>query len=219
LDSESYISKEDVMFRKSLILTLSIILVAALAACSGLSNSGVSSTAASGSSTSSVNEKLGAGILSLEGTENAVTTEQADSLLFLWQGVSSLGTDNNTTDTEMAALYDQIRETLTADQVQAIQAMNLGDTEVSTLASQYGAGNAASAASVASSSQSAQGQPPADGIMMDVSGMPGGDPTMGGAVSGQSTTNSGTQTAAATSDLNLQFAKAVVTLLETRAKV
>jgi hypothetical protein len=66
--------------------------------------------------------QLALGIFRLEGTENAVTAEQARALLPLWQAIQSgsLQSDNETN-----AVLKQIEEAMTGEQLAAIAAMQL----------------------------------------------------------------------------------------------
>ena len=52
-----------------------------------------------------VENKLAVGILKLEGTNNAVTAEEAQKLLPLWKAVRGLANDTKTTTEEMTGLY------------------------------------------------------------------------------------------------------------------
>jgi len=85
-----------------------------------------------------VENKLAIGILSLEGTDKAVTAEEAKNLLPLWKAVKSLSSSTSTSDSEITALYKQIEETLTAEQVQAIKDLNLSQDQMRTLLQKYG---------------------------------------------------------------------------------
>ena len=89
--------------------------------------------AASGSYTSEVlvvsydealpaSSQLALGIFRLEGTENAVTAEQARALLPLWQAIQSGSLQS---DTETNAVLKQIEGAMTAEQLAAIAAMQL----------------------------------------------------------------------------------------------
>ena len=85
-----------------------------------------------------VQNKLAVGILKLEGTPQAVTAEEAKTLLPLWKALKSLETNNNTAADEITALYQQIQDSLTADQVQAIEKMTWTQTDLQALMKQYG---------------------------------------------------------------------------------
>jgi hypothetical protein len=69
--------------------------------------------------------KLLIGTFKLEGTDQAVTKEQAVTLLPLWKAVKSLTNSSTSSQEEVQALYTQIKDSMTADQVTAIDAMDL----------------------------------------------------------------------------------------------
>jgi hypothetical protein len=200
----------------------SLLLVFALAGCQSMAGSTSQPAAAQ---TSAVQAKLAAGTLMLEGTGQAVTAEQAADLLPLWKAVKSLSKSSTTSAVEMQALYDQITETMTADQVQAIKGMSLSQDDMASLMSKYGsqrapstastgstgsssgrsssAGSSSSSGSTSSSSSSGQpGGPGGDmggGMPPDGGGMMGGGSDLGALTGGQpsaQTTQTSTQNAA-----------------------
>ena len=119
----------------------------------------------SGSQGNSLNSRLAMGILELEGTSNAVTADQAKQLVPLFQQLQSImgsfsggngganGGSNATPDanatpqasagsgsgnaSDMQSLYQQIEAILTSDQIQAIEALSLSQSDVQTLMQQY----------------------------------------------------------------------------------
>jgi hypothetical protein len=128
--------------KKTLFFVLITILILsfALAACSKSSNpsgSLSSSNGGSGTSLSQVN-KLLVGTLKLDGTDNAVTAEEAGQLLPLWQAYRSLSTSQTAAQAEVDGLLKQIENTMTSQQVQAITAMNLSDTDLMDLMQSMG---------------------------------------------------------------------------------
>lgn len=82
--------------------------------------------------------KLAIGILKLEGTDLAITKDQATTLLPLWKAVKNLASSNTTTQDEMNALYQQIEETLTPQQLNEIKAMTWTNQELQALMQTYG---------------------------------------------------------------------------------
>jgi hypothetical protein len=66
--------------------------------------------------------QLAVGTFMLEGTENAVTAEQAAALLSLWQAIESGSLQG---DAELNAVLKQIESAMTAEQLAAIAAMQL----------------------------------------------------------------------------------------------
>jgi hypothetical protein len=213
--------------------------ILALTACSSLPFIGNQSSAnqnRSNSTANSVEDQLAIGILKLEGTDKAVTVEQAKNMLPLWKAVRSLSTGDNTSADEITALYKQIRETMTAEQVQAIQAMNLSQADIQALVQQQGAPDSARPTAGQKSSQTTNssrsqssgsgggmpggGMPGGPGGMPpEIGGMPGGIP--GGAGSGQTSTRSTPSAGKPSGDfqtgINVRLASAVIRLLNQKA--
>ena len=73
----------------------------------------------------SVRNQLALGTLKLDGTANAITAEQAKSLLPLWQAIVALSGTTTTAEEELTAVQNQIVAALTPAQLQAIGAMQL----------------------------------------------------------------------------------------------
>ncbi|HET9913675.1 MAG TPA: hypothetical protein VFQ13_17390 [Anaerolineales bacterium] len=78
------------------------------------------------------------GTLKLEGTAQAVTAEQAAELLPLWQTMQALSDSDTAADQEKEALIAQIQETMTAEQMQAITAMNLTGADMMSIMQERG---------------------------------------------------------------------------------
>lgn len=85
-----------------------------------------------------VDMKLAMGTLQLEGTDLAVTAQQAKDLLPLWKAVKSLSTSQTASSDEIQALYRQIEETMAPEQVQAIKEMKLDQAALNVLAEKLG---------------------------------------------------------------------------------
>ena len=82
-----------------------------------------------------VRDQLALGTLNLEETPNAVTEDQATTLLLLWQALQ----DNSLqSDEETAAVLKQIQTTMTEAQLSAIRAMALTDDDAQTWAENAG---------------------------------------------------------------------------------
>src|SRR6266498_609956 len=99
------------MTKKAIYLLGLIPLVFILAACSSIKIPGASAQAQPSQAARQngfngdpakmpVEQKLGIGILKLEGTSQAVTARQAQDLLPLWKAVKTLSTSNNTSPQE-----------------------------------------------------------------------------------------------------------------------
>ncbi len=143
------------MFKKFIRYLFPIPMVLALAACSVLKLPGAGSAAAQqsqpnqpqsqpGNPQSSFDPanqpleyRLALGTLALEGTPNAVTPAEAKNLVVLWKGVKSLSASQTASQDEINALYQQIQDTLTPAQIQAIQSQQVSQAELQTLMQKY----------------------------------------------------------------------------------
>jgi len=85
-----------------------------------------------------ISMKLALGTLNLDGSENEVNADEAAALLPLWKAVRSLGSSDTVAAEEMNALYDQIQETMTPDQVTAIDQMQLTRDSMTEIAQKFG---------------------------------------------------------------------------------
>ena len=214
------------MFKKTAIISIFLALVVLLSACAS-STTSASSTSANTASQSqqitpsslTLQNKLGLGILKLEGTGLAVTADQANTLLPLWKAVKSLNSSNTTSAVEMSALYQQIEDGLSSDQVQAIKKLSLTQAQLTYMIQQQS--TVTSSSSSSSSSSAASGaQSQAGGPGMDVGGMPGGSSDIA-AITGQTSsttvkTSTVKSSVSSVSQLNVVFANSVVTLLQKR---
>ena len=172
------------MYRKAIIL-FSILMLSLTAACSGQasSTSGVSpgspvSNLIPDPTQMTLKDKLGIGILSLDGTDQSISTDQAAALLPLWQAVQSLSSDQSAASAEIAALYTQIQQVLTANQIAQIENLTWSQTELANLIGQHQSQTSQEvSAARPTASTSSQGQamgggpggdmlPPDGGIMM-----------------------------------------------------
>jgi hypothetical protein len=88
----------------------------------------------------SVRNQLALGTLKLEGTANAITAEQAKTLLPLWQAVVALSGTTTTAEAELTAVQDQIAEALQPAQLQAIGALQLTTTQLNAFYAEKGIG-------------------------------------------------------------------------------
>lgn len=82
--------------------------------------------------------QLAYGLLKVDGSANAVTQEQARTLLPLWQAMLTLSGDDTTASEELTAVQDQIIQALTLDQMQAVVAMKITNAELNTYYAQFG---------------------------------------------------------------------------------
>jgi hypothetical protein len=120
------------------------------------------------------------GTLKLDGSDQAVTTDQASELLVMWQVYEELNSSDTAAQEEIDGLVEQIQETMTAEQAKSILAMNLTQQDVFTLMQEQGIGmgQVRQSSSSSGSTQSGGGFAPPEG------GNPGGPPDGGGMVGG-----------------------------------
>ncbi len=158
-----------------------------------------------------------------------MTAEQASILIPFWQAYKSLSASSSSSQSEIQALYRQIQETLTSEQLASIQQNEFTQETLSALMQQYSVQasqttrpQTQSSSNLSSSTQSNMVDMGAGAPPSDMGGdMPAGD--IGAIVSqtGTTTTTTTTKSAAATSssvNLNTIFANAVLQVLTQRAQ-
>lgn len=115
---------------KRIALSILVIFSIALTAC------GASSTGTPTSSTDNnelaIESQLAVGTLRLAGTAQDVTTDQAEELIILWKVYQDVSQSDTAAQEEVDALIDQIQETMTSEQMQAITEMSLTQQDVLT---------------------------------------------------------------------------------------
>lgn len=85
-----------------------------------------------------ISAQLGFGTLMLEESEHAVTPEQAAQLLPLWKAARSLSESETVAQAELEAVFNQIEDTMTPEQIGAINAMQLTGEEMAQLMEDLG---------------------------------------------------------------------------------
>lgn len=184
--------------KKNIVIIL-ILLAMALTAC-GTSNNAAPNFGGNATGEVPAVTKLIVGTLKLEETENSVTPEQASNLLPLWQVYQSLTESDTAAQEEIDALAEQIADTMTAEQSQAITDMQITQQDMFGIMQTQGAamGGGASQAGTGNQSNTGGGNNfgPPDGGGMPGGGMPGGGP---GGTSGQGLSTAQTTDAQATS--------------------
>ena len=90
------------------------------------------------SDAANLRSQLAYGTIKLADTPNAVTPEQAKSMIPLWQAVISLSGDTTTASEELTAVQDQITAALTAEQLQAIAEMKITNAGLNVFYAEYG---------------------------------------------------------------------------------
>jgi hypothetical protein len=139
------------MLKKKIIISLTLsVLIFGLAACGGSVSTG-SSTASTDTSGASIFEGitlndtsiLAIGLIGMDGTNNAVTAEQVATLIPLWQAYQALAFNDTTAQQELDAVVNQIRNTLTDAQLQAIQDLDITSDNFQTYLGDFGMNNMA----------------------------------------------------------------------------
>ena len=123
------------MFKRFTLIAL--VLIVALSACSAPAPAAPTTNQDTYTSTAldtsyegalSVRNQLALGTLQLAGTPNAITSEQARTLLTLWQALRGTTQSGASAPAEVNALLGQIEGALTADQLAAIKDLKLTQT-------------------------------------------------------------------------------------------
>jgi len=118
---------------KKIAISVLVILMLSLTACGAASNG--TQQAATGQTDGSMptQEQVLIGTFKLEGTPQDITAQQAAQLLPLWQVYKDLSSSDTAAQEEIDGLVQQIQDTMTAEQTQAIQKMNLTRQDIFTV--------------------------------------------------------------------------------------
>ena len=128
------------MTKKFFFSSVLIFMLVLLSACSSLTAvaaPAVDTTGAAAATKASIVDDLGIGIIKLEDSAMQVSADQANNMLLLWKGVKLLSNDKSASTIELAALYEQIQENLTADQVAAIRQISWTQQEIDVVMQKY----------------------------------------------------------------------------------
>jgi hypothetical protein len=204
--------------KKWMFVTIIVCLVLALTACGSAQSSKVSATS---STALSLEGQLLVGTFKLENTSLAVSSEQAGTLIPLWEALQSLASSNSTASQEVDAVVSQIQGSMSAQQVSSITAMKLTQRDLATMAVETGTSSttANSNSTVKTSAgqlQAGAGDPGGGNPPGDVGGGMGGASDVqivSQAQTGASQAVS-TQSAVATNQVPLAMIKALVALLQ-----
>jgi hypothetical protein len=82
--------------------------------------------------------KLALGTLRLDKTSTPLVPAEAAQLLFLWKGMRNLSTEQTVANEEIQGLVKQIQDTLTPEQISAINGMNLSFQDIAVIAKETG---------------------------------------------------------------------------------
>jgi len=117
---------------KKLLLSVLMIFTIALTACSSTSSTSTQVGLTQTENGLPTATQLVLGSLKLEDTTNSITSEQATELLPMWQVYEELLGSDTAAQEEIDALTEQIQETMTSDQMQAITDMQLTQQDMFT---------------------------------------------------------------------------------------
>ena len=178
---------------KTLFLTLTLFTLI-LTACA--SNSLTAASGPGGNSSTvelPAQTKLILGTINLEETDNAVTAEQAKELLPLFYVLQDLNESDTAAQEEIDGLVNQIQETMTSDQIQAIADMNLTRQDMFALVQgNNGAPRSSQTGSTSSAVGGGAGGPPDIPAGGFPGGSQGGIPNGGFSSTGATSANSDT---------------------------
>ena len=167
--------------KKITILTILLIAAVVLSACTAqettpvaIDSPSANGTPAPGLNPLSEQEQLIVGSFNLEGTGNAITPEQAQELLPLWQTMKALSTSDTVATQEIEALVKQIQETMTPEQTQAITAMGLTRIAMSTFIQEQGIETTSANRGGQGTGTMPEGFTPPEGFVPGQGGGPGG---------------------------------------------
>jgi hypothetical protein len=134
--------------KRTTMIGISLVLMVALAACSfpgpalskaeGLSQGSGEADTSAGPFALPQPIQLSVGTLMLEETPHAVTAEQAQELLPLWQMLRTLQQSDTAAQVEIEAVLDQIQAVMTPEQLAAIKGMDLTLASMRTMAQELG---------------------------------------------------------------------------------
>ena len=85
-----------------------------------------------------ISAQLGFGTLLLEESEYAIDSQQAEQLLPLWKAARSLSDSETVAQEELEAVFNQIEDTMTPEQLSAINEMQLTGEEMAQLMEDLG---------------------------------------------------------------------------------
>jgi hypothetical protein len=148
------ISKE-IKMKKWMLVSIVIGMLLALTACGSTQSSSASATA---TNTLSLEEQLLVGTIKLEATGLAVSADQANELLPLWETLQSMASSGTGAQQEIDAVVSQIESTMSPEQISSITAMNLTRLDLMAAATDTGTSLTASSTAITTNASSVQPQ-------------------------------------------------------------
>ena len=123
---------------KKITISVLIILMLTLTACGAASNGTQQAAPGQADGSLPIQEQDLIGTFKLEGTPQAITAEQAAQLIPLWQVYKDLSTSDTAAQEEIDGLIQQIQDTMTPEQMQAIKDMNISRQDLFTVMQDQG---------------------------------------------------------------------------------
>ncbi len=123
---------------KKISISILAILILALSACGAASAGTQQAASAQQDGTLPIQEQILIGIFKLEGSDQAVTAQQAAQLIPLWQVYKDLGSSDSAAQEEIDGLVQQIQDIMTPAQMQTISDMHLTRQEMFTVLQEQG---------------------------------------------------------------------------------
>jgi hypothetical protein len=128
--------------KKFMCVILCLLIVLGLVACGGGDGNTQEDETTAAAEASDVSlpleTQLILGTLKLDGTDLEVTVDQASELITLWKAFKSLSTSDTTAEEELDAVMNQIQKTMTVEQLDAIQTMDLKQGDMASLMEELG---------------------------------------------------------------------------------
>ena len=131
--------------KKFQVLFSLMVVVLMASACAPITSSSTEPTSVAGAylnteydDAANLRSQLAFGIIKLADTSVPVNQEQALELIPLWQGIIALSGDSTTASEELIAIQDQITQTLTIEQLNAIAEMQITNADLDSFYAEFG---------------------------------------------------------------------------------
>lgn len=167
---------------KNIAIPVLVILMLTLTACGAASGGTQQAVSSQHDRSLPMQEQILIGTFKLEGTDQAITAQQAAQLVPLWQVYKDLSSSDTAAQQEVDGLVQQIQDTMTPEQMQAITDMHLTRQDMFTVMQEQGLNFGGSGGQNISPEQIAtlQASRGSGGGFQGGSGFPGGGPGDGG---------------------------------------
>jgi len=131
--------------KKFQVLFSLMVIVLMASACAPTTSSSTEPTSVAGAylnteydDAANLRSQLAFGIIKLTDTTVLINQEQAQQLIPLWQGIIALSGDSTTASEELIAIQDQITQTLTIEQLNAIAEMQITNADLDSFYAEFG---------------------------------------------------------------------------------